>query len=144
MESSADFFTQKGYQIRNPSEITGAMEDYLEMICRQAQGEGYARINFLAHGLNVRPSSASKMVYHLRDQGLVEFEKYGLIRPTERGWELGRFLLHRHELLHRFFCALNGTSDQLELTEQIEHYIDKDTLRNLERLLPLLEQENKT
>lgn len=139
MENSADFFTQKGYQIRNPKEITAAMEDYLEMICRQARTEGYARINFLAHRLNVRPSSASKMVYHLREQGLVEFEKYGLIRPTEKGRSLGEYLLRRHDLLYRFFCTLNGSADQLELTEQIEHYIDETTLDNLARLLEQIE-----
>ena len=66
----ADFYTQKGYQMRKQQQMTGAMEDYLEMICRQARAEGYVRINFLAGRLNVRPSSASKMVYQLRELGL--------------------------------------------------------------------------
>ena len=139
MEDPAGFFTQKGYQIRNPKEITAAMEDYLEMICRQAGPDGFARINLLAHRLNVRPSSASKMVYHLRDQGLVAFEKYGLIRPTDKGRQLGDYLLRRHDLLHRFFCVLNGAQEQLELTEQIEHYIDEGTLENLAKLLEKME-----
>lgn len=43
----ADFYTQKGYQMRKQQQMTGAMEDYLEMICRQARAEGYVRINFL-------------------------------------------------------------------------------------------------
>ena len=34
------FYTQKGYQMRNRHSLTGAMEDYLEMICRQAKAEG--------------------------------------------------------------------------------------------------------
>lgn len=49
----ADFYTQKGYQMRKQQQMTGAMEDYLEMICRQARAEGYVRINFLAGRLNV-------------------------------------------------------------------------------------------
>lgn len=135
-----DFYTQKGYQLRSQHPITGAMEDYLEMICRQAGGEGYVRINFLAGKLNVRPSSASKMVYQLRDLGYVSFEKYGLIQPTQSGWELGRYLLHRHDVLHRFFCLLNHTQDELEQVEQIEHYINPQTLANLEKLTCRLEQ----
>ena len=71
MDEEPDFYTQKGYQMRSDKLVTSAMEDYLEMICRQARMEGYARINFLAHRLNVRPSSASKMVYQLRELGLV-------------------------------------------------------------------------
>lgn len=134
-----DFYTQKGYQMRSHQALTGAMEDYLEMICRQARTEGYVRINFLAGRLNVRPSSASKMVYQLRDLGLVAFEKYGLITPTDRGWEIGRYLLYRHDVLHRFFCMVNGSDDELEQVEQVEHYLNEDTVRNLERMMDRLD-----
>ena len=123
-EGKPDFYTQKGYQMRSQHALTGAMEDYLEMICRQAEADGCARIGLLAEGLNVRPSSASKMVYQLRALGLVAFEKYGLIQPTEKGW---------------FFCMLNGSTDELELVEQVEHYLNEDTVRNLEALLERLE-----
>lgn len=135
MEEEWDFYTQKGYQLRSNQAVTEAMEDYLEMICRQTQAEGYARINFLAHRLNVRPSSASKMVYQLRGLGLVAFEKYGLIQLTEAGRELGDYLLYRHDLLHRFFCWVNGTENELEQVEQVEHYINEETLRNLAALM---------
>ena len=67
------------------------------------------------------------------------FEKYGLIQPTEKGWSVGRWLLHRHEVLHRFFCMLNGSTDELELVEQVEHYLNEGTVRNLEGLLERLE-----
>ena len=129
------FYTQTGYQKRSHAPLTAAMEDYLEMICRQAGSEGYVRINFLAGLLNVQPSSASKMVYQLRDMGLVFFEKYGLIQPTEPGWELGRYLLHRHDVLHRFFCRLNHSDDQLEQVERVEHYMSRESVHNLERWL---------
>ena len=105
MDEEPDFYTQKGYQMRSDKLVTSAMEDYLEMICRQARMEGYARINFLAHRLNVRPSSASKMVYQL----------------------------------HRFFCCVNGTTDELEQVEQVEHYINETTLRNLAALMDRLD-----
>ena len=76
--------------MRSQHALTGAMEDYLEMICRQAEADGCARIGLLAEGLNVRPSSASKMVYQLRALGLVALlKKYGLIQPTEKGWSVG-------------------------------------------------------
>ena len=61
MDEEPDFYTQKGYQMRSDKLVTSAMEDYLEMICRQARMEGYARINFLAHRLNVRPSSVGRI-----------------------------------------------------------------------------------
>ena len=135
MEEHPDFYTQKGYQMRRQEHLTGAMEDYLEMICRLAQSAGYVRTGDPAQQLHVRPPSASKMVGHLRERGLVSFERYGLIRPTAAGWQIGRRLLRRHEVLLRFFQRVNGTEDELELVEQVEHAIDERTVDNLEAWL---------
>ena len=136
---SREFYTLKGYRLQNGGDITEAMEDYLEMICRHIQENGYIRIHFLAEQLHVRPSSASKMVGKLREMGLVEFEKYGLIIPTERGMAVGRYLLWRHDVLHRFFRLLNHSDCQLEQVEKVEHFMDRVTVGNLERLLGKME-----
>jgi len=63
MENS-EFHTVRGYQLIEQEKklLTSAMEDYLEMIFRNIKKEGYMRINTLAEMLNVRPSSATKMV----------------------------------------------------------------------------------
>ena len=136
-----DFHTLKGYRIKNENRITESMEDYLEMICRYAKAHGYVRIGVLSSKLNVRPSSASKMVNQLKDAGLVEFEKYGLIEPTIAGIEMGRYLLHRHDVLHDFFCFLNGTQNELEQVEQVEHFINETTLKNIEKFLKEYEKK---
>ena len=134
MESSA-FYTMKGYELAADAQITTAMEDYLEMICRYFLQEGYVRVNTLAELLNVKPSSSSKMVGILKQAGLVSFERYGIVRPTDEGLKIGRYLLHRHDVLHHFFCWLNGTQDELEQVEQVEHYMTQQSVQNIERLL---------
>ena len=136
---SREFYTLKGYRLQNGGDITEAMEDYLEMICRHIQENGDIRIHFLAEQLHVRPSSASKMVGKLREMGLVEFEKYGLIIPTERGMAVGRYLLWRHDVLHRFFRLLNHSDCQLEQVEKVEHFMSRETMENLEKLTIRLE-----
>ena len=135
-----EFYTLKGYQLQNGGDITESMEDYLEMICRHIQENGYIRINFLAEQLHVRPSSASKMVGKLREMDLVTFEKYGLIVPTEKGSAVGRYLLWRHDVLHRFFCLLNQSECELEQVEQVEHYMNRETVENLDRLTKRMEK----
>ena len=130
-----DFYTIKGYHLKNRNEMTEAMEDYLEMICRHAGEHEPVRINFLAEKLNVRPSSSSKMVQNLKNGGYVDFEKYGLITPTKKGWALGKYLLYRHDVLHRFFCLVNHSECELEQVEQIEHFLTRETIINLEKLL---------
>lgn len=130
-----EFYTLKGYQMRSGRAITETMEDYLEMICRLAGEAGHVRIHLLAAKLNVRPSSASKMVGNLKALDLVEYERYGLIRPSARGLEIGKYLLHRHEVLNQFFCMVNSSQDELEQVEQIEHFISRETVFNLEAMI---------
>lgn len=133
-ETPSAFRTLKGYQILHADEITESMEDYLEMICRHVRENGYIRVSFLAEQLNVRPPSVSKMVGKLRELGLVRYEKYGLITMTGRGYDMGNYLLWRHEVLHRFFCLLNHADSQLELVEMVEHFMDRQTVERLDIL----------
>ncbi len=129
-----EFYTVTGYKALKDSGITESMEDYLEMICRDCREHGYIRINTLSQRLHVKPSSASKMAAHLREAGLIEFERYGIIRPSEAGSRLGGYLLHRHQVLADFFAILNRDGDQLEQVEQVEHYMERRTIANLELL----------
>ena len=136
-----EFHTLKGYQMHNEGEITESMEDYLEMIGRCIQASGYVRVGTLAAKLNVRPSSVSKMVGRLRELGLVQFEKYGLITLTKRGNEISSYLLWRHDVLLRFFQRLNRTGGHLSLVEQVEHFMTRETVENLERLLSVFPKD---
>lgn len=144
-EASMDqtgFYTQKRYERSNGESMTSSMEDYLEMICRM-EAEGLPiRVSRLAGSLHVRPSSASKMLENLRRAGYIDFRKYGSILVTEKGYEEGHYLLHRHKVLHDFFCALNHTDNELEQVEKIEHFINRKTVKNLEKMLPALQHRS--
>lgn len=160
MDSNQDFYTLKGYQLKQFPELTYAMEDYLEMIFRllsdssdsgcslldaPLQGTSktpVVRIRNLAEQLHVQPSSASKMVHNLADAGYVRFPRYGYIVLTEKGLMTGAYLLRRHEVLHTFLCLLNHSSNELEQVEKIEHFINDSTLKNLEALTLKLMQKN--
>lgn len=135
MNGQSDFHTQKSYDAAGKNGLTAAMEDYLEMICRLCGQEGYTRVHQLADYLNVKPSSASKMVDNLKALGFVQGEKYGCIKPTEEGLETGDYLLYRHSLLNRFLCRINGTTEELEQVEKIEHFMDERTVRNIAHFL---------
>ena len=41
--------------------------------------------------------------------GHIDFEKYGYIHVKAKGRETGRYLLHRHAVIHRFLCFVNQT-----------------------------------
>ncbi len=142
--NNKDFYTLKGYQRNETNELTASMEDYLEMICRLLKNTDVVRINELAEKLHVKPSSASKMVNNLRIAGYIDFEKYGYIVATKKGLEAGKYLLYRHDVLHKFICMINHTDNELVQVEKIEHFINETTINNLEKLTNELTKAKET
>ena len=138
MPDKNEFYTLKGYALLENNAVTSSMEDYLEMIYRIAAGGEVVRIKTLAARLNVKPSSASKMVQNLRGEGLVSAEKYSYIQLTDAGNTFGRYLVSRHEILHRLLCYINQSENELEQVEKIEHFINAKTVENIGRLLERL------
>lgn len=143
MDELNGFYTLKGYQNNEETELTTAMEDYLEMICRLMKQSSVVRIGKLAETLHVKPSSVTKMIQQLRQGGYILAEKYGYIRLTEKGRQLGNYLLYRHDVLQRFLCALNHSADELEQVEKIEHFLNRKTIEKLEQLAARLEAEER-
>lgn len=127
-----NFHTLKGYEIIEEKKITYAMEDYLEMICRICKDNEYTRIIELSQKLNVKPSSVTKMVNNLKLAQLVEFKKYGIIKPSITGNILGDYLIYRHNTIHSLLCFLNHSSNELEQVEKIEHYFNEKTVKNID------------
>lgn len=130
MSAEQNFHTVRGYQLLNAEDrvLTPSMEDYLEMIYRICAEAGFARVNQLADRLNVRPSSATKVVQKLSELGLVTYEKYGTIGLSKQGKELGKFLLQRHEIIQEFLHNLGIEEMLLKDTELIEHDVSRSTL----------------
>ena len=136
MMETKEFHTVRGYQLlkQNKKYLTPAMEDYLEMICRNSGQDGYMRMSKLAELLNVKASSASKMVQKLSGFGLVKYEKYGIIVLTEDGKEIGNFLLNRHSIIEKFLKSIGICEDLLVETELIEHIVSVQSLKSIEQL----------
>ena len=61
---------------------------------------------------------------------------------TNKGEELGSYLLYRHETIETFLRLLNKEEFKFETVELIEHFIDSTTLKNLEKLISKLKKLN--
>lgn len=128
-----DFHTVKGYEMINLNKnlLTPSMEDYLEMVYRCSLKNTYIRLNLIAQMLNVKDSSASKMMKKLGELSLINYEKYGLITLTDKGKELGEFLFKRHNIIEAFLENITQKSNSLLETELIEHVISTETVEDL-------------
>lgn len=127
-----NFYTLKGYKLKEKNYVTDAMEDYLEMIYRLNKN---VTVKKLSDNLNVKPSSVSKMINKLKEVGFIEYEKYGKIILTNAGKDFGNYLLHRHIILKKFLKYINKKDYNLKQVEKIEHFIDSVTIKNIEKFL---------
>ena len=134
MDESSKFHTVRGYQRleQQDKKLTSAMEDYLEMIYRNSQKDEYIRINTLSELLNVAAPSATKMVQNLSKIGLVDYRRYEYIVLTDKGKELGKYLLKRHTIIETFLNNLGVEAELLADTELIEHDISDTTVQKLD------------
>ena len=141
-----EFFTVRGYQLleQNKNSLTASLEDYLEMIYRCIQKNEYVRVNTLAKNLNVKPSSASKMIGKLAELGFIEYQKYGIIKLTPYGRDIGEYLMWRHKTIENFLMLATGNAEDRVFveTELIEHLLSKETVECLEILIKYLKDKN--
>lgn len=137
------FRTSRGYQMfdQNQGRLSPALEDYLEMIYRQCREQGYTRVGKISEVLQVRPSSASKMIYKLGQMGYIKYDRYDIIQLTEDGKVRGEYLLSRHETVSEFL-RLIGSENILEEVEMVEHPLSKETVQNLKILIEFFQSNS--
>ncbi|WP_412967808.1 transcriptional regulator MntR [Fredinandcohnia sp. 179-A 10B2 NHS] len=119
---------------------TPSMEDYLEKIYLSIQQKGYARSVDIASSLNVLPSSVTKMMQKLDEEGYGIYEKYRGFVLTDRGTNVAKKLVEKHEMLEDFLKMIGVHNKNIyEEVEKLEHYISKETSLCLSTLLDFFE-----
>ena len=141
MKNDNEFYTFRGYTMMKNKKrpLTASMEDYMEMIYRLCIKDGYVRINQLASMLNVQAPSATKTAQKLAELGLVSYEKYGVVQLTQKGNEVGEFLLERHKTIEAFLKNIGVKEMAFKDTEMIEHNISMETYECIKMLNLFLE-----
>lgn len=116
------------------------MEDYLEKIYLSIQDKGYARSVDIASSLNVLPSSVTKMMQKLDEEGYGIYEKYRGFVLTDKGNSVAKKLVEKHEMLEEFLKMIGVHSNNIyEEVEKLEHYISKETAFCLSTLIDFFE-----
>jgi Mn-dependent DtxR family transcriptional regulator len=115
---------------------TPSMEDYLEKIYKLIDEKGYARVSDIAEGLEVHPSSVTKMIQKLDKDSYLVYEKYRGLVLTSKGKKMGKRLVDRHQLLEEFLTVLGVNEENIyKDVEGIEHHLSWDSITCIETLL---------
>lgn len=121
---------------------TPSMEDYLERIYKLIDEKGYARVSDIAEGLEVHPSSVTKMIQKLDKDEYLIYEKYRGLVLTSKGKKMGKRLMERHHLLEEFL-ELIGVQDEniYRDVEGIEHHLSWDSITRIETLVEYFKRD---
>ncbi|WEK55583.1 MAG: transcriptional regulator MntR [Candidatus Cohnella colombiensis] len=121
---------------------TPSMEDYLERIYRLIDEKGYARVSDIAEGLEVHPSSVTKMIQKLDKDNYLIYEKYRGLVLTNKGKKMGKRLVERHHLLESFLQIIGVQQENIyQDVEGIEHHLSWDSITCIETLVEYFKRD---
>lgn len=121
---------------------TPSMEDYLERIYKLIDEKGYARVSDIAEGLEVHPSSVTKMIQKLDKDNYLIYEKYRGLVLTNKGKKMGKRLMERHTLLEDFLEMIGVQEENIyKDVEGIEHHLSWDSITCIESLVEYFRRE---
>nr|WP_208414555.1 transcriptional regulator MntR [Paenibacillus castaneae] len=120
------------------------MEDYLERIYKLIDEKGYARVSDIAEGLEVHPSSVTKMIQKLDKDNYLIYEKYRGLVLTNKGKKMGKRLVDRHQLLESFLTTIGVQDENIyQDVEGIEHHLSWDSITCIETLVEYFRRDSQ-
>jgi Mn-dependent DtxR family transcriptional regulator len=119
------------------------MEDYLERIYKLIDEKGYARVSDIAEGLEVHPSSVTKMIQKLDKDEYLIYEKYRGLVLTNKGKKIGKRLVDRHHLLEEFLGMIGVDHENIyKDVEGIEHHLSWDSITRIATLVEYFKRDS--
>lgn len=123
-------WSAKTFKEGRMEKISKSHEDYLEaMVELGATTENPIRSVDVAAKLGVSKASVNKAMSVLKEKGLADQPYYGDITLTAEGYEYGRAVLERHEMLYLFLTKALGIPEERADEEAclMEHAISDES-----------------
>lgn len=114
--------------------MSASLEEYLKTIYVLIQAHSFARVTDIAKLLNYTKASVNRALKILKAESLVSYENYGDIELTEKGKEVAKGIIKRHNTLRAFLTnVLDVDRDIAEYEARtMKHSVSEDTINKLE------------
>lgn len=121
------------------SDISSSLQDYLEAILNLSRQTGLVRVTDIALELNLAKASVAQALTLLKEQGMIQQERYGPVELTEKGRRHALVVKHRHEILLGFLVEVLGVDRRTAEKDAclMEHAVSTETV---EKLVDFLEE----
>lgn len=132
-----NIFTTDIDKLYGNTDLTPNMEDYIEKIAFLSETNRVVRVRDIAAILKIKMPSVTAALNKLKEQGLIEYEKYGYIELTSRGGIIAKRVISRHLCLKEFFFNVLKLPEEKAEDEacRIEHHISPETCKRIHKLL---------
>lgn len=112
-------------------------ENYLKSIFHLQQEKGIVNTNALADALQTKPASVTDMLKKLKDQKLLQYERYHGFRLSPEGKKVALQIIRKHRLWEYFLVEKLqfGWDEVHEIAEELEHISSKKLVDRLDAFL---------
>lgn len=118
-------------------DLSASLEDYLEAIYHIVEEKQVARVRDIARKLKVQNPSVTGALQALSEKQLVNYAPYDVITLTEKGTEVARNVVRKHEVLRDFFTNVLFVDDKCaeEGACRMEHAVPRLIVNRLIHLV---------
>lgn len=118
--------------------LSPSLEDYLEEVYRFSVTQDVVRVTDVSHKLNFSLPSVSKALGKLRARGYITYQKYGFIGLTDKGRQMGSYLVQRNQVLQEFLMLLRAPCEVAVEAEAMEHYLSRETIDSIQVIMAFM------
>ena len=117
--------------------ISVSKEDHLKAIFHLQQEHGIVTTNALAAALRTRPASVTDMLKKLKEQKLLNYERYKGFKLNNEGKKAAVQIIRKHRLWEYFLVKKLqfGWDEVHEIAEELEHISSRKLIDRLDAFL---------
>ena len=105
------------------------VEDYVEKLYELQKGDSRVHTNEVASSFKIKPASVTEIFVKLKEEGYINYKKYGGVSLTEKGKELARETRRRHDALFEFLVMIGVERKIAERDAcEMEHILHKKSM----------------
>jgi DtxR family Mn-dependent transcriptional regulator len=123
--------------------VSVSKENHLKAIFHLQQEQGLVTTNALAAALNTRPASVTDMLKKLKEQKLLNYERYKGFKLTAEGRKTAVHIIRKHRLWEYFLVKKLqfGWDEVHEIAEELEHISSRELIDRLDAFLGFPESD---
>jgi DtxR family transcriptional regulator, Mn-dependent transcriptional regulator len=112
-------------------------ENYLKAVFHLQHDQLSVSTNALADALQTKPASVTDMLKKLKEQKLLQYEKYKGVKLTSEGRKVAIHIIRKHRLWEFFLVEKLGFGweEVHEIAEEMEHITSKKLIDRLDEFL---------